>query len=242
MQDTLWTRAAETILEIEGGKTTDHAGPTNMGITLRFLIANESVDRDGDGFLDGDYDRDGDIDQADLDMMDSVGALALYKRHFWDKHGYGTIHPHGPVCVKLFDLSVNMGPVQAHKLLQRAARAMASRSGMTGSSVRAPVTPSPAFRAPLCWPASAARPRSIGSSPPNDRTSTSSCPAGFGGLTSYDQDFPIPRCPLPVRRRLAGGGLSRHGARYRIRLGRYRRPAGLSRRGDLYRPCRSGGG
>lgn len=146
MYDPIWEKAASTILDLEGGKTTDHAGPTNMGITLRFLIQHESVDRDGDGFLDGDYDRDGDIDQADLDMMDSVGALRLYKTHFWDKHGYGSIHGHDLVCIKLFDLAVNCGPVQAHKFLQRSARACGERikdDGLIGPRTRAAVVSLP---------------------------------------------------------------------------------------------------
>ena len=121
--DEVWTKAADNLLRIEGGKVTDHAGPTNMGITLRFLSQAGTVDLDADGFLDGDYDRDGDIDQDDLNQMTAAEALALYKRTFWDRYDYGMLHANPHVGIKLFDLAVNCGPRQAHKFLQRAARA-----------------------------------------------------------------------------------------------------------------------
>jgi len=118
-----WQFAADKLLKNEGGKTVDHAGPTNMGVTLRFLIGESTDDTDNDGFLDGDYDQDGDVDQDDLNVMTAKQALDLYKRTFWDRYKTNTIHTDKYVCAKVFDLAVNCGPRQAHKLLQRAARA-----------------------------------------------------------------------------------------------------------------------
>ena len=44
----------------------------------------------------------------------------VYFRHFWSPHRYGQL-PDG-ISEKVFDLAVNMGPRQAHKLLQRSLR------------------------------------------------------------------------------------------------------------------------
>ncbi len=123
MKNGLWEKAAELILKHEGGKTVDHAGFTNMGITLGFLQSSSSIDADADGYYDGDYDRDGDIDYQDIDQMTVEQVLSLYKSEFWDKYDYGALHPIDSVSLKVFDLAVNVGPKQAHKFLQRAARA-----------------------------------------------------------------------------------------------------------------------
>lgn len=117
--------AVKNVLHHEGGfinDTVDPGGATNFGVSLRTLTAKGMIDLDGDGFNDFDYDRDGDVDAADIEAMSREQAIEFYRRYFWDKHGYGTIG--GAVSIKLMDLSVNMGPRQSHKLLQRGLRSV----------------------------------------------------------------------------------------------------------------------
>jgi lysozyme family protein len=78
-------------------------------------------DLDGDGFAEGDFDKDGDVDAADIRAMTEAQAAAIYKSQWWDRYRYGDIHDQA-VATKVFDLSVNMGPVRAHSLLQQALR------------------------------------------------------------------------------------------------------------------------
>lgn len=97
------------ILLHEGGFTVDHAGATNYGISLRWLA--------GQGLI-GDYDDDGDVDADDIRIMTKEQATELYREFWWDRHGYARIDDQ-TIATKVFDLAVNMGPSQAHKLLQR---------------------------------------------------------------------------------------------------------------------------
>lgn len=98
----------------------DPGGPTVWGVSLRY--ARTIGDRDGDGFADLDLDRDGDVDAADLRRLSAEQALALYRAEWWDRYGYGRLAD--DVAFKLFDYAVNMGAAQAHKVAQRAARAV----------------------------------------------------------------------------------------------------------------------
>ena len=50
-------------------------------------------------------------------------AIEIYKRDWWDPFPMYDLLPHPEVAIKLFDLAVNMGTLQAVKLLQRAMRA-----------------------------------------------------------------------------------------------------------------------
>lgn len=115
-------RAIRTVLRHEGGfvdHPDDPGGPTNYGISLRWLRA--LGDLDDNGQLDGDFDIDGDVDVEDIRMMGIERAIGFYREHWWEKFGYASL-PLG-VGEKVFDLAVNMGDRQAHKLLQRALRA-----------------------------------------------------------------------------------------------------------------------
>jgi len=95
----------------------DPGGATNYGISLRFLSKDGAIDSDGDGFMDGDFDRDGDIDADDIRGLTINQVADLYIKHFWNPHGISQLPPR--MAIKVFDMAVNMGPVQAIKLLQR---------------------------------------------------------------------------------------------------------------------------
>lgn len=101
----------------------DPGGPTAWGWSLR--AAQKVGDLDGDGFLEFDIDRDGDVDRADIKSLSAAVAIDLYKAVYWDGHAYGRI----PVSIgiKAFDLAVVMGHSQAGKLLQRSVRACSDR-------------------------------------------------------------------------------------------------------------------
>src|SRR5690606_26510607 len=96
-------------------------GATKFGISLRWLKEVGELDVDGDGLADGDIDLDGHIGLGDIVGLTRENAAWFYKAHWWDRHRYGDF----PLSLasKLLDLSVNMGAAQAHKCVQRAARA-----------------------------------------------------------------------------------------------------------------------
>lgn len=116
-------KAVVAVLEHEGGYNNisgDSGGATNFGISLKFLNNYTTVNsKDYSRF---DIDKDGDIDAADIRGLTLDGAKYLYKKEFWVKHDYDRISNY-LVARKIFDLAVNMGPKQAHKLTQRALRA-----------------------------------------------------------------------------------------------------------------------
>lgn len=102
----------------------DPGGATNYGISLRFLKQTGDLDRDG--WPDGDIDHDGDIDVDDIKKMTLQKASQLYDLYWWSKYGYGKLTDQA-IATKVFDLSINMGSVGAHKCLQRAIRAATGR-------------------------------------------------------------------------------------------------------------------
>lgn len=119
MSDAL--EAINSVLSFEGKYFDDPtAGATNFGISLRFL---KTLDPLATASTIKDLTRD--------------DAIAIYKEHFWDANNYSRIASQ-TLANLLLNLSVNMGAVQAHKLLQRAIRPATGitlvADGLLGSS------------------------------------------------------------------------------------------------------------
>lgn len=111
--------AVKKTLKHEGGLADDKDDPggiTNFGVSLRFALT--VGDANGDGKLDLDLDGDGDVDPDDIRKMEQEDAVEVYYKHWWLKYGYDKLPQ--MVGAKVFDLSINMGARQAHKILQRA--------------------------------------------------------------------------------------------------------------------------
>lgn len=131
-------RAIETVLRHEGGFVNDPVDPggaTNFGISIRYLRARG--DLTGDGWDDGDLNRDGKVDIIDIKNMTREQAIWLYRTGFWDRHGYENIENYY-VAEKAFDMGVNMGTVQAGKLVQRAANHF--RKNLTVDGILGPMS------------------------------------------------------------------------------------------------------
>lgn len=103
--DNKFTNAFNFLIEHEGGfinDPVDDGGATNFGISLRFYkLLNKDATKD-------------DIENLTLD-----DARKIYYEYWWVKYNYNSIDSYDLV-EKIFDFSVNMGPSQAHKLLQSA--------------------------------------------------------------------------------------------------------------------------
>ncbi len=103
--------AVNVVLEHEGIESNDSEDPgglTRYGITLSFLKAN-NIDVDGKGGIDHD----------DIKAIDEKMAKYIYKTYVWDKYNYDAINSLY-LATKILDMAVNMGNMQAHKLVQRA--------------------------------------------------------------------------------------------------------------------------
>lgn len=114
--DDSFARAVDIVLSHEGGfadKKGDRGGPTNFGISLKFLEL----------FPEGDINKDGMVDRRDVELLTRDQAIDFYWREFWNKFQYGKFND-WCLATKVFDLAVNMGPSQAHCLLQQALLAL----------------------------------------------------------------------------------------------------------------------
>lgn len=109
--------AMNILLKHEGGLTTDHAGFTNFGITVPVLREAAKL------FSGLDIDGDGDIDADDIRLLSVEQAVQIYKKLWWDRYEYYRFRDRR-IAAKVLDLSVNMGPRQAHKIFQRALRSI----------------------------------------------------------------------------------------------------------------------
>ncbi len=98
-------KAVETVLKHEGGYAShpdDPGGETKYGICKRSYP------------------------HLDIKRLTREQAKEIYRRDWWDKYGYERINDDA-LCFKVFDLAVNMGAHQAHKLLQRAVNDVSGR-------------------------------------------------------------------------------------------------------------------
>ena len=96
-----FSEAIEVVLRHEGGYVNDPndpGGETNFGLSKRSYP------------------------NLQIAALTRDQAMAIYKQDFWNPFPYENIP--SSVATKLFDLAVNMGSLQAFKLLQRAVRAV----------------------------------------------------------------------------------------------------------------------
>ncbi len=111
--------ATPWILSAEGGFTNraaDRGGVTSCGWSINTL--RRLPDHDGDGFLDGDLDHDGDVDVDDIRALTPQAAAPLYHTYFWEPDRLDELPPAIALC--LFDGLVHHGPRTARMLVQKA--------------------------------------------------------------------------------------------------------------------------
>jgi lysozyme family protein len=100
--DDRFNKAVEVVLRHEGGFSDNPDDPgkaTNFGISTLFL-------------------KDNNID-LDVKSLTKEQAIDIYYQYWWDKYDYDLIR-NADVATKIFDLSVNVGSFEAHKIVQRA--------------------------------------------------------------------------------------------------------------------------
>lgn len=126
---------ADKTLKIEGGyvdDASDAGGATKYGLSLNFLKKLEDTDKNG--FVDGDLNRDGIVDEKDIQLLTLDDYFRIMKQYFWDAIPMDRI-PDIDVKWKLFDLSVHASPLQSIKTFQRAVGA--EPDGIIGSETLA---------------------------------------------------------------------------------------------------------
>ncbi len=122
--DDSFARAVNIVLMHEGGFADvegDRGGATKYGISLRLLK----------NLPDGDLDENGLVDSKDIESLTRDQAIDFYFREFWSKFQYHKLHD-WQLAAKIFDLSVNMGPARAHRLLQQALLAVGKKVDCDG--------------------------------------------------------------------------------------------------------------
>ena len=123
--------AIAKVLQHEGGFSNhpdDPGGATNYGISLRWLKSQG---------LYGDMDDDGDVDVDDIMSLEVDDAVRIYREKWWDKYGYDRIKDCA-LATKVMDISVNMGPSRAHRILQRSINTLGGT--LTVDGVLGPMT------------------------------------------------------------------------------------------------------
>ena len=104
--------------EVEGVEETndpdDMGRATKYGISLRYLKG--VPDHDGDGFLDGDLNKDGVVDEDDIRLLTPADAAIRYEQDFWLAARCDEMPRHIALC--LFDCMVQHRPKVARLLIQ----------------------------------------------------------------------------------------------------------------------------
>jgi lysozyme family protein len=107
--------AIPTVLKHEGGfvdNPIDSGSATNFGVSLRWLKSQ--------GLLEELEAEEGDKTQNEVQVMKTMTidqAKGFYKCWWWDRYRYDLFTAQ-PVANKILDVSVNIGPSRAHRLLQ----------------------------------------------------------------------------------------------------------------------------
>ena len=68
---------------------------------------------------EGGYVCDPEDPDVDIENLKAAQAKGIYRREWWDRYGYGRIEDQA-VAAKVLSLAANMGPLDAHRLLQQA--------------------------------------------------------------------------------------------------------------------------
>jgi lysozyme family protein len=112
---TWFDQAFDYVMSHEGGYSDD---PVDPGKATKYGISSRTYP---------------DINIANLTMCQ---AKQIYLDDWWKLYGYDRI-PHYTIAAKVFDLAINMGPSEAHKIFQRALHAAGQRhvtvDGVIGS-------------------------------------------------------------------------------------------------------------
>ena len=101
--------ALNIVLQDEGGFTNDPddpGGATNFGMTQKDLDAYRESNPKS-------------VLPYNVKDLTHDQAETYYKKCWWDKYNYNAIQSL-EIAAKIFDLAVNMGAIEAHKLVQRA--------------------------------------------------------------------------------------------------------------------------
>jgi lysozyme family protein len=110
------------VLQEEGGLANhkdDKGGITNYGISIQFV---KNLIKNNPHLIDEfDLNNNKKIDSFDIINISKEEAKYIYKRFWWDKYNYGKIN-YQPLANKIFDMAINMGPVAAASLLEKAYR------------------------------------------------------------------------------------------------------------------------
>lgn len=102
-------KSIDFVLNGEGGFVIDNGGPTNFGITAKYLMDNDRWAYD--------FDKNGVIDASDMKKFSVENAKFEYFKMF-NKARYNLINSL-EIAKRVFDVHVNSGPRQAALITQR---------------------------------------------------------------------------------------------------------------------------
>lgn len=116
--DDKFLKAIEVVLKHEGGYVND---PKDPGGETKFGISKRSYP------------------SLDIKNLARDQAINIYHRDWWVKYKYDQID-NLAMATKTFDLSVNMGPSNAHRILQRAVCFVAGRQRLVVDGILGPLS------------------------------------------------------------------------------------------------------